>query len=33
MVLKIVESSTKGNAINLTQKIPIFFVAKHYIIE
>ena len=33
MVLKILESSTKGNVINLTQKIPIFFVAKHYIIE
>ena len=24
---------TEGKAINLTQKTPIFFVAKHYIIE
>ena len=26
-------NSTKGNAINLARKIPIFFVAKQYVIE
>ena len=25
--------STEGNAINLARKIPVFFAAKHYVIE
>ena len=26
-------NSIRGNAINLAQKIPIFFVTKHYVME
>ena len=32
-VQQILENSTEGNAINLARKIPIFFVAKHYVME
>ena len=28
---QILGNSTEGNGINLTQKIPVFFVAKHYV--
>ena len=33
MVQQILGNSIRGNAINLAQKIPIFFVAKHYVME
>ena len=32
-VQQILGNSTEGKAINLTQKIPNFFVAKHYVME
>ena len=32
-VQQIFGNSTEGNAVNLTRKIPIFFVAKHYVME
>ena len=32
-VQQIFGSSTEGNVINLTRKIPIFFVANHCVIE
>ena len=32
-VQQIFGNSTEGNAINLARKIPVFFVAKHYVIE
>ena len=33
MVQQILGNSIRGSAINLAQKIPIFFVAKHYVME
>ena len=33
MIQQILGNFIEGNPINLSQKIPIFFVAKHYIME